>query len=489
MARQARLPELPALGQLDRRAGGLARQLAQLMRQAILRGELVPGQALPSTRLLAQSLQLARGTVVEAFDQLVAEGYLASRAGAGTQVAQDLPVMSLARPAECTDAVALPTPAADFIRVAQDFRTLPHIPFAISVPLGATAPDAQWRRLGNRLRARGEGAPAGYGDPQGALVLRQAIAHYVRKSRSVHCDASQVIITGGTQQGLYLACQVLLGTGERAWVENPAYAGITSILGSSGRGASVVRVEVDDEGLVVAQGRQLAPDARAAFVTPSHQYPLGMPMSMARREALLAWARQAGAWIVEDDYDSELRYAGHPFPALQGLDPARVIYLGTFSKVLYPSLRLGYLIAPPSLVPAFCGARVLMDRSPPGADQFTLAAYMEQGWLERHVRRVRGVYAEHRQQLMQSLSRLLSPQLAWLQPSDQGMHLLLWLNAALDDRAVAASALQAGVAVRPVSPMFAPGSERPGLVLGFGGFSAQEMEQAVQKLAQIIAAA
>ncbi|MBP0598066.1 PLP-dependent aminotransferase family protein [Herbaspirillum sp. LeCh32-8] len=494
MPRKANAIDLPVLGTLDRAAGALGRQLAQTLREAIHRGELRPGEALPSTRLLAQSLQLARGTVVEAFEQLVAEGFLESRPGAGTRVAAaaqgEAPPQNAVRKNPRTRATAapdLPPPAAAFARVAQQFSALPHVPFAISVPLGATVPGDAWRRLGNRLRTRGLGAPSGYGDPQGALPLRQAIADYVRRSRSVHCEAQQVIVTSGTQQGLYLCCQVLLGAGERAWVENPAYSGITSILEHGAR-AAIVRVPVDEEGLDVAAGIRLAPDARVAFVTPSHQYPLGMPLSMARRNALLDWARQAGAWIVEDDYDSELRYAGHPFPSLQGLDAQRVVYLGTFSKVLYPSLRLGYLIAPPALVPAFIGARVLMDRSPPGADQHALAAFMQEGHLDRHIRRVRGIYAEHRRQLMHTLTRLLPADLAWLQASDQGMHLLLWLNEKLDDIEVAQRAATAGVAVRAVSPMYAPGSARPGLVLGFGGFSGEQMEAAARKLAQVIRA-
>ncbi|GAB7538678.1 hypothetical protein BGC_49020 [Burkholderia sp. 3C] len=357
------------------------------------------------------------------------------------------------------------------------------------MPGGPTLPDAAWRRLGNRLRARGAAAPSGYGDTRGVGLLREAIADYVRRSRSVRCDAAQVIVTTGTQQGLYLACQVLLDASDRAWIENPAYRGITAILESTGRRDAIVRVPVDAEGLDVDAGRRLAPDARAAFVTPSHQYPLGMPLSVSRREALLDWARTHDAWIVEDDYDSELRYAGHPFPAMQGLDPARVVYLGTFSKILFPSLRLGYAIVPPDLVAAFRGARVLMDRHPPEADQHVLAAFMGEGHLDRHIRRVRGVYAARRARLIETLDAALPPELAWREPSDQGMHLVLWLAAGFDDRRVAAQALEAGVAVRPVSPMYAPGTARPGLVLGFGGFDDARMEAAARTLAAVIVAA
>ena len=352
--------------------------------------------------------------------------------------------------------------------------------------MGATAPADIWRRLGNRLRAKGPGGPAGYTDPLGALPLREAIAAYVRKSRAVRCEPEQVIVTSGTQQGLFLASQVLLAADNEVWVENPAYRGVTAVLERTGHGQTMRRIPVDAEGIDVDTGIRIAPRARAAFVTPSHQYPLGMPMSMARRTALLAWARANDAWIVEDDYDSELRYQGYPFPSLQGSEPSRVVYLGTFSKILFPSLRLGYAIVPEALVDAFCGARVLMDRHPPNADQHVLAAFMAEGHLERHVRKVRNVYAEYRARLIATLGELLSDDIAWVEPGDQGMHLVLWLARGTDDRAVAESAASAGVSVRAVSPMFAPGTARPGLVLGFGGFSHAQMRAAAQRLAAVI---
>ncbi|PFH28749.1 MocR-like pyridoxine biosynthesis transcription factor PdxR [Burkholderia sp. JKS000303] len=496
MARTARIVEIPSLGALDRAAGDLSRQLAQALRDAVRRGDVRPGDTLPSTRLLAAALQVARGTVVDAYAQLVAEGFLESRGGAGTQVANalaeppatDPPPAARKRPERATHA-GLPEPAATFARIAREFRPLPAVPFAISVPVGLTAPDDIWRRLGNRLRARGAGAPSGYADPQGALPLREAIADYVRRSRSVRCSADQVVITSGTQQGLHLASQILLGADDRAWVENPAYRGITALLESTGRRDAMVRVPVDADGIDVEAGIRLAPNARAAFVTPSHQYPLGMPMSMARRNALLGWARTHRAWVVEDDYDSELRYEGYPFPSLQGLDPERVVYLGTFSKILFPSLRLGYVIAPDDLVPAFCGARVLMDRHAPTADQHVLAAFIAEGHLDRHIRRVRGVYAEQRALLMDTLGARLPRERAWVQPGDQGMHVVLWLAEGIDDLDVVARAAQAGVAVRAVSPMFAPGTARPGLVLGFGGFDRERMEAAAQRLAEVVSSA
>lgn len=494
MPRTAATPEIPAIGQLDREAGGLGRQLAQKLRQAVKRGDLQPGEALPSTRALAKSLGVARGTVLEAFEQLMAEGFLEAVRGSSTRVASSLadmhPVSGGARRGKANaKPLPLPLPSAAFAQIARQFVPLPPVPFAVSVPAGAAAPGEVWRRLGNQIRARGEGVPSGYGDPQGVLPLRQAIAEYVRRSRSVHCDPSQIIVTTGTQQGLYLSCLVLLGNEDFAWVENPAYWGITAILETLAPKGRMVRVPVDSEGLVVEEGLRLRPDARAAFVTPSHQYPLGMPLSMARRNALLTWARTNAAWVVEDDYDSELRYAGHPFPSLQGLDPDHVVYLGTFSKILFPSLRLGYAIVPPRLVEAFCGARTLLDRHPPSADQYVLAAFIAQGHLDRHIRRIRGVYGECRSQLSQLLQDVLPSDLAWLQPSDQGMHLVLWLAPGIDDRAVSVQAARAGVAVRPVSRMYAEGSGRPGLILGLGAFSAEQIADAARRLASIITAA
>ncbi|RDU95657.1 PLP-dependent aminotransferase family protein [Trinickia dinghuensis] len=520
MARTARVADIPSLGTLDYTAGNLSRQVAQALREAVRKGALEAGDSLPSTRLLAASLKVSRGTVIGAYEQLVAEGFLEAKAGAGTRVAPALtrprevrarrggaieagvrlpgarhaepdpaqsrqasePLAARRRPAGAN----LPEPAATFARIAREFRPLPAVPFAISVPMGATAPADIWRRLGNRLRAKGPGAPAGYADPLGALPLREAIASYVRRSRSVRCEPEQVIVTSGTQQGLFLASQVLLAARDQVWVENPAYRGVTAVLESTGHRDTMIRVPVDAEGIDVDVGIRMAPHARAVFVTPSHQYPLGMPMSMARRTALLAWARANHAWIVEDDYDSELRYQGHPFPSLQGLEPERVVYLGTFSKILFPSLRLGYVIVPDDLVDAFCGARVLMDRHPPTADQHVLAAFMAEGHLERHIRKVRNAYSDYRARLIETLRELLSEDVAWVEPGDQGMHLVLWLKQGIDDRAVAESAARAEVAVRAVSPMFAPGTVRPGLVLGFGGFSHEQMTAAAQRLAAVI---
>ena len=479
---------VPSLKSVDRGSGHVGRQLAQRVRDAIMSGELKPGERLPSTRSLALSLSLARGTVTEAFAQLTAEGYLDARVGAGTRVTSDL-TDRFSKPPEgvaerpSTPEVPLPHAAARLAAAARSLAPQPHLPFAIAVPAAGIAPDDAWRRLGNRVRASGRAAPAGYGDPMGVLELRTTIADHVRRTRAVHCEPENVILTSGTQQGLYMAGRVLLSRGDSVWAENPAYPGLMAVLDDLELRSH--RVPVDEHGCNVELGIASCPEARAAFVTPSHQYPVGMPLSMARRQALVAWAERNHAWIVEDDYDSELRYAGHPFPAMQGLSPSRVVYLGTFSKVLFPSLRLGYIIAPAQLVEAFAGARALLDRHSPNADQHVLAAYMREGFFEAHIRRIRGLYAERRLVLLDALGSVL-PKGCVIQPSDQGMHILLWLPDGADDVAIAARAHSSGLALRAISPMYDKPHGRPGLMLGFGGFLPDQLREAVSRLVAVL---
>ncbi|RUM08385.1 PLP-dependent aminotransferase family protein [Rhizobium chutanense] len=487
MSKQRSTIEIPSLNAIDRTAN-VGRQLAQSLRNAIACGELRSGERLPSTRTLAASLKIARGTVVEVFDQLTAEGYLEARIGAGTRVAAHLldatpglPPAPAMPPA--ADAVDLPSPAARLIAIARALTPHPPIPFAIAVPASGIAPDDNWRRLGNRVRASRQAAPSGYHDPMGVLELRLAIADHVRRSRAVHCEPEQVIVTSGTQQGLYMAGRVLLSRDDQVWAEDPAYPGLTAVLDDLG--VKTHRLPVDAQGMNVEHGLELYPQARAAFVTPSHQYPIGMPLSMARRNALIAWADQNRAWIVEDDYDSELRYAGHPFPSMQGLRPSRVIYLGTFSKVLFPALRLGYVIAPFPLAEAFAGARAILDRHSPTAEQHVLAAYMREGYFEAHIRRIRGLYAERRAVLLAALEQAL-PEGCRVQPSDQGMHILLWLPEGVDDVKIAARALSVGLAVRAISPMYGGQPARHGLMLGFGGFPLAQLQTAVGKLVKLL---
>ncbi|MGM3160218.1 PLP-dependent aminotransferase family protein [Dickeya undicola] len=486
MPRARCLTELPALGALDRAAGSVGRQLAQALRQAIQIGELKAGERIPSTRTLARTLGLARATVADVFEQLAAEGYLDARSGSGTWVSSAFdamtPVSVTVSPPASPTTVSLPSSAQRYAAIARALTPLPAVPFSVAVPEGAVAPDDRWRRIGNRVRASQAAALTGYSDPRGLLSLREALATYLRQSRAVNSEPDNIILTEGTQQGLYLAARVLLSPGDSAWAEDPAYAGLTEVLAECG--VQTRRIPVDAQGINVELALSRYADARAAFVTPSHQYPLGMPLSMGRRLALLEWARQHDSWIVEDDYDSELRYAGHPFPAMQGLDAQRVIYLGTFSKVMAPSLRLGYMVVPAALTEAFAGARALMGRASPLADQHVLAAYMQEGYFEAHLRRIRTVYAERRRIVIEELQR----ETPWLQvePCDQGMHLVAWLPEDVSDVAVERAAHAAGLALRALSPMYAGTTHRSGLMLGFGGFSPERLRYAVRRLRTVL---
>ena len=489
MARMAKVVELPSIAKIDKSQGKISAQLTQALREAVQSGDLQPGDPLPSSRELAQTLGVARGTVIEAYDQLLAEGVFSSQARTGTYVSHALTkktVLESSQKETISSSIPLTKSALCYAEVLKEFKPLPHAPFAVSVPIARTQPSDIWRKFGNKFRSRGAGAPSGYGEPQGVLSLRIAIADYVRRSRSVHCEPEQIVITPGIQQVLYICSQILFEAKDEVWIEDPAYRGTTAIFEHAVKNIRTVRVPVDEEGIQVETGIKISKHARAAFVTPSHQYPLGMPMSLARRTALLAWAKQQNAWIIEDDYDSELRYNGQPFPSLQGMAPNQVIYLGTFSKVLFPSLRLGYAVLPKELVASFCGLRVLIDRHPPAADQHVLAAFIQEGYLERHIRRTRHVYAEVRQYIIGLIEKHIPQEMAWLQPGDQGMHMVLWLAHHINDIDVASSAVDAGIAVKAISPTFSKEQQRPGLIVGLGDFEPEQMQQAIRKLSKII---
>ena len=323
-----------------------------------------------------------------------------------------------------------------------------------------------------------------YHQPAGYLPLREAIASYLATARGVRCTAEQVIIVAGSQQGLDLAARVLLDPGEQVWMEDPGYPGARGAL--LGAGARLVPVPIDAEGLVVQMGKERAPHARLAFVTPSHQFPLGVTMSMARRLSLLAWASEAGAWIVEDDYDGEFRYVGRPLAALQGIDRAnRVIYLGTVSKVLFPAVRLGYLVVPPDLVNVFIAAHLFTDIHPPLLEQVTLATFLHEGHFVRHIRQLRQLYQERQVTLVDLARETLAGKLD-VQPAVAGMHLIGWLPGKQDDRQVAHAAARVSVDVSPLSLYALEGSERTGILLGYTAVGTEEMRAGLQRLASVL---
>jgi len=319
-----------------------------------------------------------------------------------------------------------------------------------------------------------------YGDPAGYAPLRDAIAEYVRVARGARCLAGQVIVTGGSQQGVDLAARVLLDPGDAVWMEDPGYTGARTALLAAG--ARLVPVPVDADGLAVDQAERMAPDARMAYASPSHQFPLGVTMSAGRRLALLRWAARAGAWVLEDDYDSEFRYDARPLASLQGMDEeGRVIYVGTFSKTLFPALRLGYLIVPPELVEAFRAARAVSDRHSPTMDQAVLADFLAGGHFARHVRRMRRLYAERQDVLVDAVRRGLGDRLRVV-PSAAGMHLVGWLEHGQDDAEVSARAAALGVEAAPLSRYAMKRPERGGLLLGWAGYAPEAIREGVERL-------
>jgi GntR family transcriptional regulator/MocR family aminotransferase len=474
---------------LDRRLNRpLHRQLYDGYREAILEGRLRPGQRLPSTRSLALDLSISRVPAVMAFEQLVAEGYVECRVGAGSFVSAALPDpppayarRAPAYPAQRPGPRRVPdTPLAIVSEPWHDFRG----PFRASQPALDEFPAELWGRLVARHARRMSPRQMTYSDSMGSPALREALAAHLKTVRSVTCTPDQIMIVSGSQQALSLAGRALLAPGDQAWLEEPGYRGARDALHLAG--ARIVAVPVDHDGLDVAAGIARAPDARAAYVTPSHQYPLGTVMSAPRRLQLLDWARRRGAWVLEDDYDSEYRYDGQPLASLQGLDrDARVLYVGTFSKSLFAALRVGYLVIPTDLVARFRRFRDAMDIFPAPLAQAVLADFIKEGHFERHLRRMRAIYSERRRALEGALARELG-QGVRVVGDHAGMHLVVMLPRGARDRDLAALAARRGISVIPLSSCYAGRRVQPGLVLGYGSTRLGEIPDAVRRLKSVL---
>lgn len=323
-----------------------------------------------------------------------------------------------------------------------------------------------------------------YQDAQGHAPLREAIAAHIGITRGVHCTPEQIILTTGAQGALDLIARILLDPGDLAWVEDPGYDGARGALLAAG--AKLVPVPVDQEGIEVEVGRQLCPTARLVTVTPSHQFPTGVTMSLSRRLALLEWARETQAWIIEDDYDSEYRFSGRPLEALQGLDNARrVVYIGTFSKVLFPSLRLGYLVAPSELRKGLIAMRRVIDTHLPILEQIALTDFIVEGHFARHLRKMRVLYKERRNALIEALTQELGTILDVSTP-EAGMHLVAWLPAGMSAQRVARQAAAYGLYILPIAPSRSRSLQREGLVFGFASATPQELREGVKTLAQVL---
>ena len=470
----------------------LYKQLYERLRGVILTGQLERGARLPSTRTLASELGVARMTTALAYQQLVLEGYLESRVGQGTVVARSLPVTLPGTEIACSQEVRTDKGQTSFIHLAKSLRPLKDIPWPTR-PEGQTGgtfsggepgldlfPYEVWARLLARRARQSLREFAHYQPPAGYFPLREAIAAHIGVTRGVRCTPEHIIMTAGSQGALDLAVRTLLNPGEAAWLENPGYFGTRGALLATG--ARLVPVPVDEQGLVVEIGRERCESARLVSTTPSHQFPTGVTMSLSRRMLLLDWAREAGAWILEDDYDSEYRFSGRPLEALQGLDrDGRVLYIGTFSKVLFPALRLGYLVAPTELIEPLLLMRRSLDMHLPMLEQMALFDFLHEGYYARHLRRMRHHYQKLRDLLYRELQAHLGGLLE-VHASEVGMHLVGWLSPGKDDRRAAQLAAQVGIQVLPVSTYSLEPLPRGGLVFGYAGTDEEAIPHGVKRL-------
>jgi GntR family transcriptional regulator/MocR family aminotransferase len=486
----------------------LHRQIYERIRGTILSGSLAPGTRLPSSRTLAADLGVSRTTVEVAFAQLEAEGLLIRKVGAGTFVASAIPqperpppksrvagVPSSAKSAKESLsqrgrlAIAAASRAEIWVRLKD--RPFPEVMeqpnrrlFARGLPSLSSVPLRTWRRLIARRARLWHGEALGHGNAAGYRPLREALVTYLATARGVSCDWRQIIILNSTHQALDLAARLLLDPADPAWLEEPSYLGAWAAL--HGAGAKIVSVPVDDEGLIVDAGLAMAPAARLAYVTPSHQFPIGVTMSLGRRLALLGWAARASAWVIEDDYDSEFRYTGRPLAALQGLEVgARVIYIGTFSKVLFPALRMAYVVVPEGLADAFAAARTIIDGFSPSFMQAVLTDFIAAGHLASHSRRMRALYHERRDVLLDAIARRLVGRIE-VKSSDTGLYATGMLQPGVDDRDISRRAALKGLDLPPLSRYYHARHPVPGLLFNFASVPPADIRRGIDILATIV---
>lgn len=462
--------------------GDLTTRLYRELRQAVRDGRLRPGDRLPPTRRLATELQLSRGTVATAYERLVAEGFFVARVGAGTYVAADVPTGSrgrrragAVRPRTGFSAKPMPVSVSD--AVPYDF--------SVGVPDPGLFPFDTWRRLVTSEMRSGSNSPGRYADPAGLIGLREAVTRYVGVSRAVLCDPEDVLVTNGTQHALDLIGRVVLDPGDTVAVEDPGYPPAAMLFAASGM--RVAPVPVDDEGLVV---EALPSRARLVYVTPSHQFPTGAAMSLRRRAALVEWAQEHDALVVEDDYDTEFRFSARPLEPLVNLDPSgRVCYVGSFSKTMLPAMRLGFVVAPPSLRLALRAARQLSDGFSPVATQAALARFIEEGMLARHVRKASAVYAARHAAVLAALGSVDGLEVV---PSSAGLHGCVRLPQASagSGRRVVVAARRDGVAVEALGGYYlteqASASAVEGVVVGYGAVADARLDEGLRRLVRVL---
>ena len=480
------------LQRIDRTPGKpVNRQIYQVIREAILSHLLPVGLQLPSSRDLARELDMSRNTVTYAYEQLIAEGYLETRTGAGTFIADTVPdqmpdgVAAGKVPPDVNSNIGLSTRGAQLGERSGAYN-LQWGAFMPGVPDVTRFPNKVWSRLQNKYWRRSRPEMLTYGHGGGYLPLREAIAEYLRVVRSVNCSADQVIVTTGIHQSIDLAAKLLADTGDRAWVEEPCYWGTRSVLESLS--LKPVPILVDAEGINLRPG-DLRHPPRFIFVTPSHQYPLGPVMSLSRRRMLLEYAAANKAWIMEDDYDSEFRYNSRPLASLQGMDTyERVLYLGSFSKTMFPGLRLGFMVVPEALASSFATGLSELYRGGQLFTQAILADFMTEGHFASHIRRMRVLYAERLRLLQEAIQQNFGDRIA-ISGGDAGLHLTLGLPDDCDDLAISRQALAQGIIVRPLSRYYMkPANVRRGLILGYACVPDELIKPTFDRLAKIIGA-
>lgn len=469
--------------------GPLYRWLYEQLRAAILAGRLRPGARLPATRDLAVAYGLSRATIITAFEQLKAEGYVEGRTGSGTYVSQILPEQLL-QVGGMRHEGKLPHRRISLSSYAKRLR-----PFRSGAPQAVRAfrpnqaaldlfPTTLWAQVAARRLRRVSTRLLAGGETLGYRPLREAVAEYLNTSRGVKCTADQVLIVSGAQEGLDRTARLLLNPGEHAWMEEPGYPGAAAVLRAVG--AKICGVLVDSEGLDLERGIRRWPRPKLVYVTPAHQFPLGVTMSLRRRLALLEWARKAGVLIFEDDYDSEYRYSGRPVPALQGLDRAGVVLFGgSFSAVMFPALRLGYLVVPPEMVDVFAAAQSVSTHHPPLLGQAVLCDFISEGHFARHIRRMREVYAERLGVLLKAAREKLDG-VVEISNVEAGLQTVGWLRGGIAAEDVARAAAEKNVEVMPLRRYAfgrAPGN---GIVLGFAAVEPKELKRGVEELAAVL---
>lgn len=451
-------------------------QIARQVRALVLSGRLKPQAKLPSTRALSEELNVARATVVEAYDQLLSEGYLETRSGSGTRVAPELPESLLASAAPKTAKTK-----AQPLTVKRE----PARPFRSGLVDWENFPHDDWGRLLGRFWRNPPVTLLEHNDPFGWMPLREAISRHLFEWRGISCAAEQVIVTAGGLDAFDLIGRAILKPHDKVWFEDPGYPTARRIFSLGG--VNVLPVPVDEEGLVATRGMEKAPDARAAFVTPARQYPTGVTMPLARRLELLDWAAAAGAIVIEDDYDSEYRYVGRPLPALMSLDErARVIYTGTFSKVFSPIIRLGYIVVPRALIERFRAERLSHGAPPSLMAQPALAEFMASGAFAIHIRRMRRIYAGRRRALIEAL-RPGDGKLFTIDASPAGLMLLLRLPTGQSDEVVVQRLGSLGIEAQSLSSHCVGGKRSQGLLLSFAGFTDEDLRKAAARLIEALA--